>query len=163
MTYMVLFLRHSGQVFRVRANSTCECDGQFTEAKSLSARGGELAPRSLRHLAPSSLPLSSAGQKCWCAFAHSGTQESLHRQAVHFLNPPSPSASSAKRRHHQPVGGSSAEALLESASRSWLNAEASAKFVAKINMCMIVCRREKCRRFITGWFPMSPRANKLLS
>ena len=156
---MVLLLRHSGQVFRVRANSTCECDSQFTEAKSLARRGGELAHRSIRHLAPSSLPLSSAGPKRSWASANSRSQESLHRQAVDFFNPASPPASSAKRRHHQPVGGSSAEAVLESASRSWLNAKASARFVAKIITCMIVCRRKKCRRFTTGWFPMSPRAN----
>ena len=156
---MVLLLRHSDQVLRVRTSSTCECDGQFTQEKNLSPRGAELAHHPLWHLAPPSLPLSSAGPKRWWASANSRSQESLHRQAVHFLNPARPSASSAKRRHHQPVGGSRAETVLESASRSWLNARASAKFVAKINMCMIVYRRKKCRRFTTGWFPMSPRAN----
>ena len=35
MTYMVVLLRHSDQVLRVRASSTCECDGQFTQEKKL--------------------------------------------------------------------------------------------------------------------------------
>jgi hypothetical protein len=49
------------------------------------------------------------------------------------------------------VGRSGSAALLEPASRSWLNARASAASVAKTNICMIVCRRNKCRRFTTGW------------
>ncbi len=156
---MVLLLRHSDQIVRVRTSSTCECDDTFTQKNFLSPRGFEPAHRSLSRLAPSSLPLSAAGAKRSRASASSGSQAGLHCQVVHLLNRTNPPASSARRWHHQPVGGSSAEVLLESASRSWLNAKASAKFVAKINMCMIVCRRKKSRRSTTGWFPMSPRAN----
>ena len=156
---MVLLLRHSDQVFRVRTSSTCECDGQFTKAKSLFPGGFRLAHHPLWPLATSSLPLSSAGSERSWASGCSRSQEGLYRQVVRFLDPTSPPASSARRWRHQPVGGKSAQALLETASRSWLNAKASAKFVAKINMCMIVCRRKKCRRFITGWSPRSPRTS----
>jgi len=38
---MVLSLRHSGQVLRVRTSSTCECDGRFTQEKNLFSRGAE--------------------------------------------------------------------------------------------------------------------------
>ena len=160
---MILLLRHSDQVFRVRTSSTCECDGQFTQAKNLSSGGFKLAHRPLWPLATSSLPLSSAGPEHSWASGCSRSQESLYRQAVRFLDPTGPPASSARRWRHQPVGGNGAEALLETAARSWLNAKVSAKFVAKINMCMIVCRRKRCRRYITGWSPTSPRANNLPS
>lgn len=160
VTYMVLLFRHSDQVLRVRTSSTCECDGQFTQAKSLSFGGFKLAQCSAWPLATSSLSLSSAGTECTGTPSGSRSQEGLYRQVVHFLDPTSPPASSARRWCHQPVGRIGAEALLETASRSWLSARASAKFVAKINMCMIVCRRKKCRRFITGWSPRSPRAKR---
>jgi hypothetical protein len=157
---MVLLLRHSDQVFRVRTSSTCECDGQFTPAKSLSFGGFKLAHRPLWPLATSGLPLSSASPECSGTSGGSRSQAGLYRQAVHFFDPTSPPASPARRWGHQPVGGIGAEALLEIASRSWLSAKTSARFVAKTNMCMIVCRRKKCRRFITGWSPMGPRANR---
>ena len=157
---MVLLLRHSDQVFRVRTSSTCECDGQFTQAKSLCFGGSKLAHRSLWPLAASSLPLPSAGPERSWASGGSKSQEGFYRQVIHFLDPTSPPASSARGWSDQPVGRIGAEALLEIASRPWLSAKASAKFVAKINMCMIVCRRKKCRRFITGWSPRSPRANR---
>src|SRR2546426_2522804 len=110
-TYMVLLLRHSDQVLRVRTSSTCECDGQFTQEKNLSSRGAELAHRPLWPLAPSSVPLSSAGPDRSRAGACSRSQDSLYRQAVRWLDPAGPPASSAKRGHHQPVGGSSSAAL----------------------------------------------------
>jgi hypothetical protein len=50
MPYMVVFLRHSDQVLRVRTSSTCECDGQFTQEKSLLQRDFGLADHSLWHL-----------------------------------------------------------------------------------------------------------------
>ena len=152
---MVVLLRHSDQVFRVRTSSTCECDGQFTQAKSLPPRGLELAHIPLWHFATSSLPLLPAGQDCSWASASSGGQAGLHRQAIRFADPKSPPAISARRRYYQSVGRGSVAALLESASRSWLNARASAASVAKTTMCMIVCRRKKCRGFTTGWCQMT--------
>lgn len=148
---MVVSLRHIDQVLRVRTSSTCECDGQFTPAKSLPPRGLELAYRPLWHFATPSLPLLPAGQDCSGASAGSRGQAGLHRQAIRFADPKSPPAISARRRYYQSVGRSGSAALLEPASRSWLNARASAASVANTNMCMIVCRRKKCRRFTTGW------------
>src|SRR6266404_9880260 len=131
---MVLLLRHSDQVFRARTSSTCECDGQFTQAKNLSFGGFKLAHRSLWPLATSSLPLPSTGpERSWTS-GGSRSQAGLYRQVVHFLDPTNPPASSAGGRSHQPVGRIGAEALLEIASRSWLSAKTSAKFVAKISM-----------------------------
>jgi len=157
---MVLLLRHSDQVYRVRTSSTCECDGQFTQAKSLSFGGFKLPHCQVWPLTTSSLSLSSAGpERAWTS-NDSRSQAGLYCQIAHFFDPASPPAGSTRRRSHQPVGGIGAEALLETASRSWLSTKASAKFVAKINMCMIVCRRKKCRRFITGWSPTSLKANR---
>ena len=152
---MVVCLRHSDQILRVRTSSTCECDGQFTQAKSLPPRGLELAHRPLWLFATSSLPLLPAGQDCSWASAGSGGQAGLHCQAIRFVDPKSPPAISARRRYHQSLGRSGSAALLEPASRSWLNARASAASVAKTNRWMIVCRRKKCRRFTTGWCQMT--------
>ena len=158
---MVLYLRHSDQVIRVRTSSTCECDGQFTQAKGLRSRGPELAHRTVWHFTTASLPLRSAGPNCPRAFDSSRSQKGLYRKDIHFVDPKSPPTSSAGRRHDQPMGGRCAAALLEPASRSWLSARASAESVAKTNMCMIVSHRKRCRRFITGWCALSPRANTL--
>ena len=151
MTHMVVSLRHSDQVLRVRTSSTCECDGQFTQAKSLPPRGLEVAHGPLWHFATSSLPLLPPGQDCAWAAAGSGGQAGLHRQAIRFADPKGPPAVTVRRRYHQSVGRSGSAALLEPTSRSWLNARASAASVANTNMCMIVCRWKKCRRFTTGW------------
>ena len=148
---MVVSLRHSDQVLRVRTSSTCEYDGEFNQEKSLPPRGLELAHRPLWRFATSSLPLLPAGQDCSWAPAGSGGQAGLHRQAIRFADPKSPPAIPARRRYHQSVGRSGSVAFPEPASRSWLNARASAVSVAKTNMCMIVCRRKRCRRFTTGW------------
>lgn len=151
VTHMVVLLRHIDQVLRVRTSSTCECDGQFTQAKSLPPRGLELARRPLWHFATASVPLLAAGQDYSWACAGSGGQAGLHRQAIRFADPKSSPAISARRRYHQSVGRSGSAALREPASRLWLNARASAASVANTNMCMIVCRWKKCRRFTAGW------------
>src|SRR5204862_7457600 len=156
---MVLLLRHSDQIVRVRTSSTCEYDDEFTQEKILCPRGFELAHGSLSYLATSSLSLPSAGPKRSGAFDGSRSQAGLYRQAVCFLDPTSPPASSARRWHHQPEGGSGSAPLLNPAPRPWLKARVTAKFVVKSNMSMIVCRRKRCRRFITGWSPTSLRAS----
>src|SRR5664279_664931 len=156
---MVLLLRHSDQVLRVRASSTCECDSQFTQEENLSTRGLKLAHHVLWHLPAPSLPLSSGGSNHSWTPACSRSQRGLYRQAARFPDPPSPPAGSARTRRHQPAGGSGSAARLGPASRTWLSASASVKFVAKINTCMIVCRLKRYRRFITGWCPTNPRAN----
>lgn len=154
---MVLLVRHSDQVLRVRTCSTCECDGQFTQAKDLSSKGFKPAHRPLWHLATSSLPLSSAGSNHSWLPACSRSQRGLYGQAACFLDPTSSPAISARTWRHQPVGGSGFAALLEAASRPWLNVSASARSVVKINISMIVCRRKKCRRCTTGWCLTNPR------
>lgn len=159
LTYMVVLLRHSEQVLRVRTGSTCECDGQFTQAQNLCPGGLELACRPLWHLASSSLPLPAAGPNRRCAAAGSRGQGRLYREIARFLDPTSSAAGSARTRGHQPVGGSVLATLLEPASRPWLNARTSAKSVAKINTCMIVSHLKNYRRFITGWCPMKRRTN----
>ena len=153
-------MRHSDQVFRVRTSSTCECDGQFTQAKNFSPRGSEVAHRPLRALAPSSLSLSSAGPKRSWTTACSRSETRFHGQVAGFIDPANSPESSTRTRRHQPVGGSGAATRLELASRPWLNANTSAKFVVKINMCRIVCRLKKCRKFIIGWYPTNARANQ---
>ena len=160
MTHMVLFLWHSDQIVRVRASSTCECDGSFTQ-QGLSSRGRELARRPLPHFAAPGVPLPSASPYGSEAPGDSRSQECFHGKNINIVNPPSPAASASRRRHYQPVGGSGSAALLERASRSWLSASLNAKSAAKTNTCMIVCRRKKCRRFITGWCQTSLRRSKL--
>ncbi len=161
MTHMVLCLRHSDQVIRVRTSSTCECDGEFTQAKGLRSRGSEVARRSLRHFAASSVPLPSAGPSRSGAVDASRGQEGVYCEAIGLADPKSSPASSTGRRHHQPMGGSCAGALLEPASRPGLSPSASVQSVAKINMCMIVSPRKRSRRCIAGWCTKSLRASPL--
>ena len=158
VTYMVLFIRRSEQVLRVRTSSTCECNGQFAQAENL-PRGFELAHRQLWPLAPSSLPLSSTSPKRWWTATDSRSEECFYCQVAGFVDLPSPPASSARRPGHQPVGGRGTARLAQLASRPWLSASASTESVAKINMCMIVSRRKRYRKFITGWCAMSRSAN----
>ena len=160
MTYMVLLLRHIDQVLRVRTSSTCECDGQFTQERSFPSGDFRLAEHSLWRLPAPGLPLCSPGSEQSWTGANSRTQKRFYRQALSLFDPTSPPAGTTTREHHQSVGGSSVTALVETSARPWLSASDSANFVAKINMSMIVCRLEKCRKFITGWFPRSPRANR---
>ena len=137
---MVLYLRHIDQVIRVRTSSTRECDGQFTQAKGLRSRGPELAHRTVWHFTTASLPLLSAGPNCPRAFDSSRSQKGLYRKDIHFVDPKSTPASPAGRRHDQPMGGRCAAALLESASRSWLSARASAKISAghaRLIFCLV--------------------------
>src|SRR5215831_16195912 len=153
---MVVFLRHSDQVFRVRASSTCECDGPFTQAKGFAPTGLEVADHSLWPLAPTSLPLSAPGANGSRSGARARNQSGLHSQIIYFADWTGASAISARRLSHQPVGGGGFATRLEVATRSWLSARASAKFIAKINMCMIVSHQKKCCRFIIGWCQRIP-------
>ncbi len=155
MSYMVLPLRHSDQVIRVRTCTTCECDGQFTSAKGLTPKGPELAHRPIRPLAASSLSIPLPSPTSSRTFAGSGSEGSVYGQVAGFLDSTSSPAGSAGRWHHQPMGGGSVATVPRAASRPWLSAKPSAVSVVKANMCMIVCRRKSCRRFIIGWCPIS--------
>lgn len=157
---MVLFLWHSDQIVRVRASSTCECDGPFTQ-QGLTSRGRELAHRPLQHFAAPSVPLPLAGPNGSEAPGDSRNQKCFHGKNISIVNPSGPAAGAARRRHHQPMGGSGSAAFLERASGSWLSASLNAKSAAKTTTCRIVCRRKKCRRFITGWCRTSLRRSKL--
>ena len=161
MTYMVVYLRHSDQVLRVRTSSTCECDGPFTQRKCLSPRGLELACHSLWHLTASGLPLFTPGSNGPWPIARARSQSCLHSQVACFGDSTRAPTRTARRLEHQPVGGGGSAALLELAQRPWLSARASAKFVAKINMCMTVSRQRNYCRFIIGWCP-SNRSGKNL-
>ena len=160
MPYMVVYLCHSDQVLRVRTSSTCECDGQFTQEKSLLQRDFRLADHSLWHLPAPSLPLCSSGSKHSWPRGSSRTQERFYCQAVGLLDPASPSACATTGQPRQSVGGSRVAALIETSARPWLSASDSARFVAKITMCMIVCRLKRCRAFIIGWCLMKLNANR---
>jgi len=151
MTYMVLFLRHSDQVIRLRKSSACECDGQLAQKKDLSAKGLKPTCRQVRHLPASSLSLSTASPNHPPARACSRSKNGFYRQTFPVACPTSPPPGPARRQHHQRLGGRGAAAVFEPPPQPWLNGKTSAKSVAKTNMCMTACRRKKCPKFITGW------------
>lgn len=155
MSHMVLLLRQSDQVIRVRTCSACECDSQFTTAESLTSGGSELARRPIRPLAAPSLSIPLPSPTCSRTFAGSRSEGSFYGQVARFLDSTSSPTGSAWRWHHQPMGGGSAATVPQVASRPWLSAKPSAAFVVKTNMFMIVCRRKSCRKFIIGWCPIS--------
>lgn len=151
VTYMVLLLRQSDQVIRLRKSSTCECDGQVAQTKDLSARGLKPTRRRLRHLPASSLSLLATGPSRAPADDGAGSKNRFYSQTFLFAGPTSPPPGPARRRHYQRLGGRGSAAVFAPAPKPWLNGKTSAKSVAKINLCMTACPRKKCRRSITGW------------
>lgn len=151
MTYIVVYLRHSDEVIRVRTGSTCECHSQFTQEKGLAIRGFELAHRPLSHLPAPSVPLPPAGSNHPVTSACPRKEGGLYGQAFHSFNQASPTAGATAAFHHQPVGGPGLAPASQTTRGTWLNGEASQNSVVTINMCLIVWRLKKSLKFTTGW------------
>ena len=148
---MVLLLRHSDQIIRVRKNSTCECDGQSAQRKGLSTKGLEPTRRGVRDFPAPGLSLFAAGPNHRPTRACSRGEGGFYSQAFPLGCPTGPPPSQARRRFYQPVGRGGVAAVFKPTLQPWLNGKVNPKYVAKINTSMTVCRRRKCRRSITGW------------
>ena len=153
MTHMVLLLRHSDQIIRVRTSSTRECNGQFAQDENLSPSGFAAGRRPLRNLQASSIPLSSGGTNDPGASGSSGSENRFYSEAPALLDPASSPAGRTEASYDQPLGGTSFAALFKLRAKSWVTPEPNAKSVVKTNMSMIVLRPKRCLKSITGSCP----------
>src|SRR5215472_12135178 len=151
MSYNILTVGHSAQSFIGDSNTTAQHDGSVVAARA-PHRGHFVCPGSAPGpFAAPSLPLPAAGAEPAGAAPCARTQDRLHGQSPHKIDPGGsvtvPEASPA----HQPLGGPSAGAMVGTKLRSWLRATSSVLSNASLNTVRIVTPQPSWPKCISYW------------
>ena len=151
MSYMVVLLRHRGEVIRSRTGPTREHDFELTPTDDLQHPGLGEAHLVVWALAPASLPLFAIGPTGPIPFSCARSQVCFYRQAALELDFTSPQTGTTAALFDQSLGRTRTPSAVGPNQGSWLRPNASLSCNAKPTSCRIATFAKNSLRSTNGW------------
>src|SRR5882672_396956 len=156
MSYIVLYIRHSGPSLFSRANAASQYGDPDVAATAILQGHFVRVDGSPRRVPPASLPLPAPSPKQPRAAAGAGSQSGFHGQAASSADPSGPSALPPAAPDHQPSGGRSAAAVAGTPLLPWLRPSRKLLGDASYTTMRIVMLQRSWRRCSICWRRRAP-------